>query len=282
MRESSVSMGFDRGVTDRIFLTETLNGTKIIKTVVRDLRIPEVGDKFASRHGQKSVIGMIAPEEDIPFSASGYTPDLIFNPHGIPSRQTIGQLLEILGGKATAFDGKKIDATAFENISEHGLRELMAKYGFRSDGKEVFYNGITGEKMEFEIFVGVSYYQKLDHMVANKLQARSRGPVTLLTRQPTEGKAKEGGIRFGEMEKDCLIAHGAVLTLKERFDSDKVTIPICRKCGITAVWDKQKDQNICPLCRDSDIAMVDMSYAFKLLLDELKAMLIYPKLNING
>ncbi|HLE07828.1 MAG TPA: DNA-directed RNA polymerase subunit B [archaeon] len=282
MRESSVTMGFERGVVDRVFVTETLNGTKLIKAVVRDLRVPEVGDKFASRHGQKSVIGMIAKEEDLPFSASGYTPDLIFNPHGIPSRQTIGQLLEILAGKSTAFDGKKIDATAFGSLTEKEIRNLMANYGFRSDGKEVFYNGITGEKMEFEIFVGLTYYQKLDHMVANKIQARSRGPVTLLTRQPTEGKAKEGGIRFGEMEKDCLIAHGAVLTLKERFDSDKVSVPICRKCGVTAAWDKQKDQHVCPLCRDTDVAIVDMSYAFKLLLDELKALLIYPKVVVVG
>ena len=282
MRESSVLMGFDRGIVDRVFLTETLNGTKLVKIIVRDLRVPEVGDKFASRHGQKSIIGMIQSEEDLPFTASGYTPDLIFNPHGIPSRQTIGQLLEILSGKATAFDGKKMDATAFENLSEESIRELMANYGFRSDGKEVMYNGVTGEKMEFEIFIGCSYYQKLDLMVANKIQARSRGPVTLLTRQPTEGRAKEGGIRFGEMEKDCLIAHGAVLTLKERFDSDKVTVPICRNCGVTAVWDKQKDQNVCPLCRDNDVVMIDMSYAFKLLLDELKAMLIYPKLNVSG
>ena len=113
MRESSVLMGFDRGIVDRVFLTETLNGTKLVKIIVRDLRVPEVGDKFASRHGQKSIIGMIQSEEDLPFTASGYTPDLIFNPHGIPSRQTIGQLLEILSGKATAFDGKKMDATAF-------------------------------------------------------------------------------------------------------------------------------------------------------------------------
>lgn len=280
-RESSVLSGID-GIVDRVFLTETLNGTRLVKAIVRDLRVPEVGDKFASRHGQKSIIGLIQPEADLPFTASGYTPDLIFNPHGIPSRQTIGQLLEILGGKATAFDGKKMDATAFENLSEESIRELMASYGFRSDGKEVVYNGITGEKLEFEIFIGVSYYQKLDLMVANKIQARSRGPVTLLTRQPTEGRSKEGGIRFGEMEKDCLIAHGAVLTLKERFDSDKVTIPICRKCGVTAVWDKQKDQNVCPLCKDNDVVMIDMSYAFKLLLDELKAMMIYPKLDVSG
>ena len=144
------------------------------------------------------------------------------------------------------------------------------------------YNGETGEKFEVEIYTGMVYYQKLDHMVANKLQSRSRGPVTLLTRQPTEGKAKEGGLRLGEMEKDCLIAHGAVLTLKERFDSDKVTVPVCKKCGVVAVWDKQKDKHFCPLCKESEVSKIDMSYAFKLLLDELKTMMIYPKLNVTG
>jgi DNA-directed RNA polymerase subunit B' len=283
MRDTSICMRpSERGVVDRVFATETINGTHLIKMAVRDLRIPELGDKFASRHGQKSVIGLITSEEDMPFTASGHTPDVVFNPHSIPSRQTIGQMLEILAGKTTALNGKKMDATAFASMPEQDICSLLQSLGFRRDGKETMYNGQTGEKYAVDIFIGENYYQKLDHMVANKLQARSRGPVTLLTRQPTEGKAKEGGLRLGEMEKDCLIAHGAVLTLKERFDSDKVTIPVCRKCGVTAVWDKAKNAHICPLCKDNDVVDVDMSYAFKLLLDELKAMLIYPKLEVSG
>jgi len=283
MRDTSLCMrSSERGVVDRVFGTETINGTKLIKMAVRDLRIPELGDKFASRHGQKSVVGLITSEEDMPFTASGHIPDVVFNPHSVPSRQTIGQMLEILAGKTTALNGRKMDATAFACMPEHDIRAMLHSLGFRNDGKETMYNGHTGEKYEAEIFIGENYYQKLDHMVANKLQARSRGPVTLLTRQPTEGKAKEGGLRLGEMEKDCLIAHGAVLTLKERFDSDKVTIPICRKCGVTAVWDKAKNVNVCPLCKDNDVVEVDMSYAFKLLLDELKTMLIYPKLEVSG
>jgi len=283
MRESSACLRHgESGIADRVFLSETYNGNKLVKVSVRDLRVPELGDKFASRHGQKSVIGLIASQENLPFTSSGITPDIILNPHSIPSRETIGQLLEIITAKTAALSGKKIDASAFIGVKDEDIRKTLHELGFRNDGKEVFYNGITGEKFEFEIFSGIIYYQKLDHMVANKIQARSRGPVTLLTRQPTEGKAKEGGLRLGEMEKDCLIAHGAVLTLKERFDSDKVIVPFCKRCGITAIWDRKLEKNICPVCKESDVSEIEMSYAFKLLLDELKTMLIYPKINISG
>jgi DNA-directed RNA polymerase subunit B len=281
MRESSVALRYgEKGVVNSIFLTETTNGNRLIKVVVRDLRIPELGDKFASRHGQKSVIGLISNEEDLPFSESGVIPDVILNPHAIPSRQTVGQLLEMITAKTSALAGKKLDASAFSGIKEKEVRSMLESFGFKNTGKETMYNGVTGEKFNVDIYVGMIYYQKLDHMVANKLQARSRGPVTLLTRQPTEGKAKEGGLRLGEMEKDCLIAHGAVLTLKERFDSDKVIVPICRKCGLVAQWDRTIEQNICPVCKDTDVILTEMSYAFKLLLDELKAMMIYPKVNV--
>ena len=183
----------------------------------------------------------------------------------------------------TAYEIKECDWSSDVCSSDlDNIKNLLRSLGFRSDGKEVMYNGITGEKYDVEIFIGLVFYQKLDHMVANKIQSRSRGPVTLLTRQPTEGKAKEGGLRLGEMEKDCLIAHGAVLTLKERFDSDKIIIPICKACGLVALWDRTKDKMICPVCKDSDVVDTEMSYAFKLLLDELKAMMIYPKLNVSG
>jgi DNA-directed RNA polymerase subunit B len=282
-RESSITMRHgEKGIIDRVMLTETTNGNKYVKISSRDLRVPELGDKFASRHGQKSVIGLIQPQENMPFSSSGLIPDVILNPHSIPSRQTIGQLLEVIAGKVAALNGKKSNSSAFKSEKEEDIRKALGELGFRSDGKEVLYNGITGEKFEVEIFTGLIYYQKLDHMVANKLQARSRGPVTLLTRQPTEGKAKEGGLRLGEMEKDCLIAHGAVLTLKERFDSDKVVIPFCKKCGLVALWSKAQEKNICQACKGDDVAEIEMSYAFKLLLDELKTMLMYPKIRIKG
>ncbi|MDD5417012.1 MAG: DNA-directed RNA polymerase subunit B, partial [Candidatus Aenigmarchaeota archaeon] len=283
MRENSVCVRHsERGVVDRVILTQTANGVKLVKVAVRDLRIPELGDKFASRHGQKSVIGLISPGEDMPFTSTGLTPDIILNPHSVPSRQTIGQLLEVISGKTSALDAKKIDGSAFRGDAEKEIRETLGNLGFRSDGKEVLYNGITGEKYDVEIYTGMIYYQKLDHMVANKIQSRSRGPVTLLTRQPTEGKTKEGGLRLGEMEKDCLIAHGAVLTLKERFDSDKIIIPVCKECGLVAVWDRTKDKYVCPVCKEDNVVDTEMSYAFKLLLDELKAMLIYPKVNVSG
>ena len=283
LRDSSILMRTrEHGTVDRVFFTETLNGTKLIKASIRDMRAPELGDKFASRHGQKGVIGLVVPEIDMPFSASGVKPDVIIDPHGVPSRQTLGQILEFIGGKAGALNGKYINGSAFESLTEKEMGDMLESMGFQRAGKEVMYNGITGEKFEVEILVGVCYYSALEHMVANKLQVRSRGPVTLLTRQPTEGKAKEGGLRLGEMEKDCLIAHGAVLTLKERFDSDKVVISICRGCGIISNWDKAKEKWVCTVCKESDIVNVEMSYAFKLLLDELKAMMIYPRLNVSG
>jgi DNA-directed RNA polymerase beta subunit len=158
---------------------------------------------------------------------------------------------------------------------------MLEAYGFRNDGKETFYDGKTGRKLKAQLFVGNVFYQKLDHLVSNKIHARSKGPVTLLTKQPTEGKSKKGGLRLGEMEKDCLIAQGASLVLKERFDSDKTSVPICKDCGLVAINDKTRNKKYCPVCGGSKVVDVDMSYAFKLLLDELKCMLIYPKMVVK-
>ncbi|MBI2545324.1 MAG: DNA-directed RNA polymerase subunit B [Candidatus Aenigmarchaeota archaeon] len=282
IRETSLRLRHgDHGIADRIFVTDTTDGTKLIKVLVRDLKIPEIGDKLASRHGQKGVIALIVPPEDMPFTENGIVPDIIFNPHGIPSRMTIGQLLEILGGKVAALTGKYINAPAFSSSSEKELREMLREAGYRNDGMEVMHDGRTGKMYEGKIFMGSAFYQKLDHLVSNKIHARSRGPVTLLTKQPTEGRSKEGGLRLGEMEKDCLIAHGASLALKERFDSDKSTISICSECGLVAMTDKIKNKKICPIDGESKIVDVEMSYAFKLMLDELKSMLIYPKLVVK-
>jgi len=284
IRETSVKVrhGENNGVVDRVFLSETKDGTMLVKTIVRDMKIPEIGDKFASRHGQKGVIGLIVPEEDMPFTEDGVVPDIIFNSHGIPSRMTMGQLLELIGGKLGSASGKIINARPFNAMKEEDIRSELEEYGLRNDGKETMYDGRTGRRFDAQVFIGSCFYQKLDHLVSNKIHARSRGPVALLTKQPTEGRSKEGGLRLGEMEKDCLIAHGAALALKERFDSDKTTVPICSECGMAAVHDHIKNKKYCAVCGTSKIVNVEMSYAFKLMLDELKSLLIYPKLVVKS
>lgn len=279
IRETSIRLRHgDDGIVDRVFLTESTEGTKLAKIIIRDSKIPEVGDKFASRHGQKGVIGLIVPEEDMPFTSDGVVPDIIFNPHGIPSRMTMGQMMEIIASKLAALMGKSVSASAFGGTLEDEIRSALESYGFRNDGKETMYDGRTGKRFEAQVLIGGSFYQKLDHLVSNKIHARSRGPVTLLTKQPTEGRSKEGGLRLGEMEKDCLIAHGAALLLKERFDSDKTNVSICTECGMIAINDRIRNRKYCPVCGDSKIIDTEMSYAFKLMMDELKSMLIYPKL----
>jgi len=283
-RESSISINHgEQGIVDFVLLTENEEGNKLVQVRLRDQRIPEIGDKFTSRHGQKGVVGMIVDQCDMPFSTSGITPDLIFSPHGIPSRMTIAHLIELIGAKVGALGGRYIDGTTFETEPEEALRRELAYYGFRENGTETLYNGLTGEKFQARIYVGNMYYLKLKHMVANKLHSRARGPVQLLTRQPTEGRAKEGGLRLGEMEKDTFVAHGASLLLKERFDSDKTVLAVCEDCGLLAIHDDYKNKSFCPVCgENSSISLVEIAYAFKLLLDELKGLCVYPKIELKN
>ncbi|MCM8789709.1 MAG: DNA-directed RNA polymerase subunit B, partial [Candidatus Omnitrophica bacterium] len=242
----------ERGIIDFVVVTIYNEGNKVIQVRTRDLRVPELGDKFSAPHGQKGVVGRISEENDMPFTTRGVKPDLIFNPHGIPSRMSVGYLMELLAGKTGCLSGKMIDGTAFSGTPREELEKILHEMGFRYDGKETLYSGITGRLIKAKIFIGNMYYLKLKYMVANRMHARASGKVTLLTRQPVEGRAKGGALRLGEMEQQALVAHGASLLLKERYDSDKVIVYICTKCGAMAI--KDTIRNMSRMWRNRDRA----------------------------
>jgi len=286
------------GIVDKTFITEGEEGTRIAKIRVREERIPNIGDKMASRAGQKGTIGLVIPERDMPFNADGIRPDLIINPHAIPSRMTIGQFVETITGKACAMYGAFGDCTAFNNDgSKIGIfGDLLCKSGYHSSGNEVLYNGMTGEQLEVEIFMGPNYYMRLKHMVKDKINYRALGPRTALTRQPVSGRANDGGLRIGEMERDGVISHGASAFLKESMmeRGDKYKLAVCNTTGMIAIYNPANNLFMSPMAdgpiRFTDnnnnnnsqlnletvskygrsFSVVEVPYSFKLLIQELQ------------
>ena len=274
----------ETGVVDTIILTQSAEGGKMFKVRIRDMRRPEIGDKFASRHGQKGVVGLLAKAEDLPYTADGISPDVLINPHAFPSRMTVGMMMESITGKAAAIRGRKVDASAFVGEKVDEVKGVLEDAGFKYSGKEIMYDGRTGKQFPVEVFIGVVYYQKLHHMVADKIHARARGQVQMLTKQPTEGRARGGGLRFGEMERDCIIAYGASMILKDRLldESDKSDIFVCERCGLVAYHDIKQRRFYCRVCdKKGKVSSVSVAYAFKLLLQEMSCLNIAPRLLIK-
>ena len=266
------------GWVDRIFRNRNGEGYSFAKVRVRQDRIPEIGDKFSSRHGQKGTCGMILAAEDMPQTASGIIPDIIINPHCIPSRMTIAQLMETLLGKVGCEVGALGDGSPFGTCTVEGLAGLLRDgLGMEPYGNEILYNGFTGRQMETNIFVGPVFYQRLRHCSADKMHSRASGPLVMLTRQPAEGRAREGGLRFGEMERDCVAAHGMSEFTKERLMecSDAFRCFSCRDCGLLAVANPVEGIWACRGCGNTtNFSSIEIPYAYKLLLQELESMCI--------
>lgn len=276
-------------VIDAVFRSTTVDGNGFARVRVRSMRIPGVGDKLSSRHGQKGIIGSVLRDCDMPFTADGIVPDIIVNPHAIPSRMTIGQIVECLTGKLGCVKAELMDGTPFRDTSIEAIGDELESLGYQRSGNEQMYNGMTGEKMPGLIFIGPTFYQRLKHMVADKCHGRGRGPVQLLCRQPVEGRSRDGGLRCGEMERDCFIAHGATAVIRDRLfeQADPFSTVVCSVCGLLCQPATEplapgagpgEGVAMCLNCNSSLCKETQMPYAFKLLTHELYGMCIAPRI----
>jgi DNA-directed RNA polymerase II subunit RPB2 len=265
-----------------VLRAKNTDGTRMVRVRVRKTRTPIVGDKFSSRMGQKGVIGITLPQEDMPYTADGMVPDIIVNPHAIPSRMTIGQLAEELLAILCTLRGERGDGTMFRGGSLEQLSEELQKLGYDRYGRVELHNGFTGEAFPAKVFMGPTFYQRLRHMAADKDHARARGPIHMLSRQPTEGRARDGGLRFGEMERDTIIAHGAAEFLRDRLldNSDPSELTLCGTCGLLAQPQAAGThvRHKKPSCRncgnEAKVFQMGAPFAFRLLMQELQAMSI--------
>ena len=276
---STTHKNAESGRIDGVWQDKNSDGYPFVKVRVVSERIPQIGDKFSSRHGQKGTVGMLMDEQDMPFTGSGLRPDLIMNPHAVPSRMTIAQLMECIFGKICVRKGTLGDGTPYSHLKVEELRAQMLEMGMHPYGNEILYNGQTGEMMKAEIFMGPTFYQRLKHMVIDKKHSRARGPIVSLTRQPCEGRSRDGGLRVGEMERDCMISHGAAAFTKERLMdvSDPFTTGICKTCGTLAIVNPQEGIYSCGSCgNQTDFVQKTIPYAMKLWMQELEAMHIVP------
>jgi DNA-directed RNA polymerase II subunit RPB2 len=268
----------ETGYVDRVFKNRNGEGYSFVKIRMRNDRIPEIGDKFSSRHGQKGTCGLILNPEDMPRTADGIVPDIIINPHCIPSRMTVAQLLETLLGKAGCEAGGLGDGSPFNNVTVEGVSSVLRdNYGMEPYGNEIMYNGHNGRMLETDIFIGPCFYQRLRHCSADKLHSRASGPLVMLTRQPAEGRAREGGLRFGEMERDCVTAHGIAEFTKERFMecSDGFYCYTCKSCGLISISNPKEGIWNCTSCNNTtEFSAIQIPYASKLFLQELESMCI--------
>ena len=280
-KDSSINVkNNDSGYIDKNYVDLNGDGFKFCKIRIRNTKIPEIGDKFSSRHGQKGTVGMILEQSDMPFTKDGIVPDIIINPHAIPSRMTIAQLLECLLGKTCTLYGYNGDSTVFEDKNISNISNILEDIGYEGKSNEVMYSGINGEQLHTSIFIGPTYYQRLKHMSGDKIHSRSSGPIVSMTRQPSEGRSSYGGLRFGEMERDCMISHGASNFLQERFMkvSDKFSCYICNDCNMICTYISSNNEYNCKKCNNYlNFTKINIPYSCKLLFQELQTMSISPR-----